>query len=508
MLQKLFAFLLIVTISFNNFNLVFCTESFHCAQEEDYFQHTIKQGETTYSISRMYGVTIEDIFHLNYGSENVIKAGNQLKIPKKSNSYFLHTIKSEETLYSISQKYGIKEENILEFNPGLSIETFTTGKIICIPIIKVGEEVKNFTNKLCKKHVVKVALLLPFGLKNGIYKNVVGKHMLEYYKGLLIALKDIKTMGISVDLQVFDIGLDTNLLQDIFNNSKIKSANLIIGGLKEKQIELISNFSIKYNIPYIIPFTSKSKEFLFYSNVYKVNTPQLYLYDKISSAFCLKYKDDNILFYIPNFLGNKMDFINIVQKDLQMKKITYKVIKNIDPTCSDIITVLDSTKNNVFVLFDDKQNVLLNFISLLKEIKSTNPHFVISFFGYPIWQFYSMKYMNDFFYLNIVFYSSFYSNLFSQKVNFFCNSYRYWYSKNLMDCYPKYGMLGYDIGMFFIQLLDKYSSSLAENINKLNYSGIQNNFFFKRINNCGGFINKNIYLIEFNENFSIISNSI
>ena len=52
------------------------------AQNESYFLHTVTKGQGLYSISRMYGVTEADIIRLNPGSEVVIKAGEQLRIPQ------------------------------------------------------------------------------------------------------------------------------------------------------------------------------------------------------------------------------------------------------------------------------------------------------------------------------------------------------------------------------------------------------------------------------------------
>lgn len=50
---------------------------------ESTFEHTIVRGESLYSISKMYKVTIQSIIDLNPGSERGIKAGATLKIPQR-----------------------------------------------------------------------------------------------------------------------------------------------------------------------------------------------------------------------------------------------------------------------------------------------------------------------------------------------------------------------------------------------------------------------------------------
>ncbi|MDR2520457.1 MAG: hypothetical protein LBC54_00660 [Bacteroidales bacterium OttesenSCG-928-I14] len=416
--------------------------------------------------------------------------------------YFHRIIKLRETLYPISKKYKIRGEKILDFNPKLSINTSLVGNIIPILIDKITP-IKSDTNKLSEKRMLNVVLLLPFGVKDGTFKDIVGRCALEYYEGLLIALKHIKEIGISVSLKVFDVGLGVELLQNIFDNALIKNTDLVIGGLTGEQIELISAFSDKYGVPYVIPFHFNGDSLLFSDNTYQVSIPKLYLYDKISTIFCNEYNDANIVFYIPNSFGNKIDFIYAIQKKLLTKKITYKVITDENPSYSDIIALLDNSKKNIFVLFDDRCHFLSKIISLLKKIKDTNHSLFISLFGYPIWQNYWIEYADYFFHLNITFYSIFYANPILHEVQSFCDNYKYWYSKKMMDHYPKYGMLGYDTAMFFIQLLNKYGASLAENLDKFKYSGIQNRFHFEKINDRCGFVNTGFFLIKFDEDYVI-----
>jgi LysM repeat protein len=482
----------------------------------------VERGQTVYSIAKMYNVSLDAVYELNPGSEGGIQAGSELKIPQESGSYFYHTIQSKETLYSVSRMYQMKGEDILDVNQGLSIETFTVGRVIRIPTNRVTTPMEG-TNEECNKKItnellnvsskvkndiksVKTALLIPFGLKEGTTpQNAAGNRMVEYYAGFLLALKDLKKKGISVDLQVYDIGSGVDLLSTILKKTSMQDVDLIIGGLSDKQIKLIAAFSNEKEIPYVIPFTSKTDEPLNYYTVYQISTPQSYLYSKASAAFCNKYKDANIIFYISESSKSKMDFIKTVQKDLTVKKIPYKVVKD-ENLSSEIQNALSSTKNNVFVPSDDALETLLNLITPLKSVLETIPQTAVSLFGYPAWQIYAAKYSADFFQLNVAFYSIFYANPTSSKVKSFYNNYIQWYSREMINTFPKYGILGYDMGMFFIQLLDKYGTSYDVNVNKPNYSNVQTDFYFERVNNWGGFINTNIYLIEFNSDLAITSN--
>ena len=105
------------------------------ASAQDYFMHTVTQGQGLYSISRMYGVTEDEIIKLNPGSEQVIRTGQELRIPnkKKASSGKFHTIQKGETLYRLSVENRVSVKEICDANPGLSAQNFKIGQVITIP---------------------------------------------------------------------------------------------------------------------------------------------------------------------------------------------------------------------------------------------------------------------------------------------------------------------------------------------------------------------------------------
>ena len=116
-------------------SLLMVIPALHTAAQSDYFMHTVTQGQGLYSISRMYGVTEDDIIKLNPGSEKVIRAGEELKIPLKKSiaSGKFHTIQKGETLYRLSVENRVSVKEICDANPGLSVDNFKIGQVITIP---------------------------------------------------------------------------------------------------------------------------------------------------------------------------------------------------------------------------------------------------------------------------------------------------------------------------------------------------------------------------------------
>lgn len=92
----------------------------------NYLKHKVAKGETLYAISRKYGVSVDDIKKAN-PSMGGLQAGQVINIPKKvlpastntssnSSSSQYHTVKSGETLYAVSRKYGVSVNDIKAWN--------------------------------------------------------------------------------------------------------------------------------------------------------------------------------------------------------------------------------------------------------------------------------------------------------------------------------------------------------------------------------------------------------
>ncbi|MBR5803456.1 MAG: LysM peptidoglycan-binding domain-containing protein [Bacteroidaceae bacterium] len=111
-------------------------------QSDNSFSHTVLRGQTLYSISTMYGVSIDDIVALNPGTDKQLRAGETIRIPQQKiasdgtveTRLHFHTIQAGETLYRITQMYQVGADVICKANPGLSAQNFRTGQVIVIPI--------------------------------------------------------------------------------------------------------------------------------------------------------------------------------------------------------------------------------------------------------------------------------------------------------------------------------------------------------------------------------------
>ncbi len=111
----------------------------------EFLLYEVKPGETLYSISKKFDVPLQEIRDANPTVTSILKTGQILKISSqefkeisalfpdhnKPLRYIRHEVRKKETLYSISRRYGITQENIFTANPGLT--RLKRGVVLLIP---------------------------------------------------------------------------------------------------------------------------------------------------------------------------------------------------------------------------------------------------------------------------------------------------------------------------------------------------------------------------------------
>ena len=571
-----------------------------------HFIHTVTKGQSLYSISSMYNVSIADIVKENPGSDAGIKVGQSLKIPQNGdNQVTFHTIQSGETLYKLSVKYGVSVERICQANPGLSAKNFRVDQVIAIPPVAKSEQVsaevvdqlpvspakvekkdeslkpncrdmhrverKETVYSICKQYgiteeellaanpeiknkklkkgkflcipypketattstpiqpqtnvdatltdaqlfdrnkkknekisTIKAAVVLPFNT-DGTGTRDEQVRMVEYYEGFLMAMDSLKKQGISIDLYTYDSGKTVSSVNKILNKAEMKNMDIIFGPAHPEQVKPMAEFAQKHNSRLVIPFSSKGDDVFGNPAVYQINTPQSYLYSEVYEHYLRKFPNAHVIF-LDAATGHtdKDDFVKGLKEELKNRQITFKELRgeNINPEGMKL--AVDSLRENVIIPTSGKNVVLTKILPQLIVTSREHPNYDMKLFGYPEWQTYTDDHLASFFELNTYFYSSFYTNnLFPAAIQF-TNAYRKWFSKDMANTFPKYGMLGFDTAYFFLKGLNDYGSNFEDQVKQMQVTPIQTGFKFDRVNNWGGFINRKVFFVNFTKNYELI----
>ena len=513
--------------------------------------HTIQPGETLYKLSVKHGVSVERICRANPGlSVKNFRVGQVIAIPPKSKATSevttqtpapapqvqttpseplkpkcrdMHKIQRKETVYSISRMYGITEEELIAANPEIKNKKLKKGKFLCIPYAQkkvvetpktpVQQDDSTLTdaqlfdkNKKESKKIatIKVAVILPFNTDGtGVKEEQV--RMVEYYEGFLMAVDSLKEKGVSIDLYAYDSGKTPASVKQILNKPEMKTMDVVFGPAYADQVKPMAEFAEKNNVRLVVPFTSKGDDVFNNPSVYQINTPQSYLYSEVYEHYLRKFPNAHVVFLDANTgHTDKVDFIKGLKDELKNRQMTFKELKGEDITPEGMKLAVDSLRENVIIPTSGKNVALIKILPQMIVTSREHPNYNMKLFGYPEWQTYTDDHLASFFELDTYFYSSFYTNnLFPEAIQF-TNAYRKWYSKDMANTFPKYGMLGFDTAYFFLMGLHKYGSNFEDHMNQMMITPIQTGFKFDRVNNWGGFINRKVFFVNFTKNFELI----
>jgi len=538
------------------------------------FRHTVAKGETVYSISKMYHITVNEVNRYNPGASEGITEGQILTIPQrrvisevKEENYRYHTILPKETLYSVSRTYSLKPEDVMLANPGLSAETFQIGKTIRVPFFESYEVIAPYENQttniphkvqnketlysIARKYQVEVAdiervnPILAGGLKANmeliipvkkstferdsrsmeneanrlLTQNVPSQRvdvmkvglllpfldetgrghlrLQEYYEGFLLAVEEMKNKGVNLELYVFEIGKGNNTqkLESLLETLEMRKLNLIIGGVNDAQIRVISDFSKANNIKYVVPFSQSNGEVLNNGNIFQVNPLSSTIHTKASTVFLQTFRNANVIF-VSGGQNDKKEFVAELQRHLRSNQTKYETVSVSGTLSTVILPLLSKNKENIIIPSTGDSYTLQQIIEEMKEVRETDSTYVTRLFGHPEWQTYG-ELIDDYHLFGTYIYTPFFIDQNDPVTKSVVNNFRKWYGRSPMDTHPGYGMWGYDTGLFFLTALHSGGIHFEQNVQKIRVNTLQFAFYFERMNNWGGFINNGLYLVHY-----------
>lgn len=99
---------------------------------DDYVNYKVVSGDSLYSIAKRYNTTVNEIKDLNNLSSNLLSIGQVLKIPSGSDNYIIYKVVSGDSLYSIAKRYNTSVNEIKSLN-NLSSNLLSIGQVLKIP---------------------------------------------------------------------------------------------------------------------------------------------------------------------------------------------------------------------------------------------------------------------------------------------------------------------------------------------------------------------------------------
>ncbi|HEX2970160.1 MAG TPA: LysM peptidoglycan-binding domain-containing protein [Bacteroidales bacterium] len=539
--------------------------------ESKFTYHSLKAGETIYSLSRLYGVSETEIMQSNPGIEiNKLTVGSEIAIPKRDfmtrkekfsdqeKKYIYHKVENGETLASIAEKYGItlrelrKENKNLRFPkvgdyvkvPAAVLPESQTEKqlqeerIDEIPAETIVEPVRpvGFTPVTNLNGSINVAVLLPFYLNDNSERVMIdsvivkGRKQYKYserpgdwiyplsldfvemYNGILLAADTLRSLGLNVNLQTYDIRQDTVAMSRLIQSGKLSDIDLIIGPVFSTNLRIVSRYAGNLGIPVISPVPLISNSVLSGNPTLFMTNSSIDVAQKILAKEISSYNNSNLVFIHTDSTGRDPDVRNYKKhifneltgkmpyEDIRFRELIFYPRSAFgNDSINRISHSLSENIQNVVIIASEDQAVVSEIMTIVHGLYKK---FDIKVFGYP-----SMIYIENldpkvFFDMNQLIFSPYKIDYTAKNVKAFNIDY---FKKFLtMPMETSYAWIGYDICYYFLSGVAMHGKQFIEHPEIHNPELLQNKFEFERENSEDGFENQKLFKIRYSRDYDII----
>lgn len=90
---------------------------------------TVQRGDTAYSLSKRFSLSVEALYALNNMDSSALEVGQVLIVGAPT-----HTVRPKETVYALSRLYGVRPEAILALNTFPREVRLDIGQVVKIPV--------------------------------------------------------------------------------------------------------------------------------------------------------------------------------------------------------------------------------------------------------------------------------------------------------------------------------------------------------------------------------------
>lgn len=145
-MNKFFTTLLLVLLSTNLLAQDITTLPRTIHEGIECYVYTVEPKEGVFAVARKFGLTQSDILELNPTAGSGLKIGQKLYLPVKDLStgdsgvdFITHNVTAGQTIYSLSRKYGVSQDELLKYNSFLK-DGLKAGQTLRIPLKLKAEE--------------------------------------------------------------------------------------------------------------------------------------------------------------------------------------------------------------------------------------------------------------------------------------------------------------------------------------------------------------------------------
>jgi len=249
--------------------------------------HLVQPKETLWRIAYTYGISVEELKEANPSLGEILSIGQKIVIPLSSpnvikntldEDYFYYTLKAKEGYYRLYKKLGVDRKIIDSLNPNIKEMGLQVGIVIRVPKSQTSDlSVKNsflvetisLKDSILNNRFIRVALMAPFKASEVDLDSVENTNLLlqkrnlhtislDFYSGASMAFQELTSLGVSLEVDVYDTENNSSKVQSILNTQNLHQKDVVIGPLIPRHVNQVSKYLHSKGIPVISPL-SKNK---------------------------------------------------------------------------------------------------------------------------------------------------------------------------------------------------------------------------------------------------------
>lgn len=417
-------------------------------------------------------------------------------------TYKEYKVKKKDTAYSLAKANGITVDELFEANPALKAEGYQLkkGTLIRIPV-KAAQPAAPAYKGLA---TVRAAVLLPFS--GDKLENV---RSVEFYRGLLMGLTDLKARGVSLDIRAYnepagDVSV-LPLLQEVMQGEP----DVIVGPLYPTHFADVTRVASR-TTKVAIPFSSKVPQVDYQPGVYVINTPAYYEATPATELFlkCFKPAETGVII-LHDQSGDKKAFSEMLQSRLIEGKYAVTALP-LTASASDLQQAVRRMEKPGVILVPDNSSeaALRTVLDKQAALKALMPSLPVSLMGYEQWIGLSERgyrdrlHAADTYLLTPNYYYPYTASAIS-----FATEYERQFGTGLLEAQPKMGPLGYDFSHTFLAGLSTYGYDYTTQRPAGGKAGtpevLQTDLRFLPVKG-GGYISRSMWLVRFKPDGAIV----
>lgn len=362
------------------------------------FSHKVLPQETIYGIATKYNISMDDLVAQNPEVKDGLREGMILTLKKESkkittaiNDTNVYTVNAGETLYSLSKKINVSQDELIKLNPDLA-DGLREGMILKLPatvktqvdvtnavkkdtpVVFKAKEVINLIDSVNSNQQKNLVLLLPFNIdrvqsdsdsatkqyiKNDGFLNLT----LDFYSGALMAIDSAKVLGLPVNIKILNVESDRNSsnIAKIIEENDFSKVDAVIGPFQNTHVETTAQLLSKFNVPVISPLSKEVGMKL--PNLYNAVPSEQYMMDKLFNYF--KEKQGNVIAVVSPKKKSTKDYFLDNYPNVKYPQFT----ENGSFDLNSLKALLLKGKKNFVIIESQTTNQILNTTNFLIKMK-------------------------------------------------------------------------------------------------------------------------------------------